>query len=244
MKNIKKIHIPILIALVFSIFSCTEDEIGTSLITNYPVFELNGEDVIFINKGDEYSDPGVVVTENGVEIEYSTSISSDFRNFSELDTNKPDIYRITYSAVNKDGFAGTASRTVIVTEQGNLIDNISGLYTSTVLRNGAGGAAYTDMEYVMIWKRDDGKYEMSDGIGLYYAVGRAYGNSYLARPVIITANDISSNDFSIPPFTVGTFGGVAEMTGLTADSVNKEVNYSTDWDAGYTFAVTLTQVEF
>lgn len=243
--NIKNIRILVAMALVFSIFSCnTEDEIGTTLITNYPVFELNGDDLIFINMGETFTDPGVVVTENEVEIEYTTSIVSDFKDLSAIDTNEPDIYHITYSAVNKDGFAGTATRTVIVTDQGNLVENISGLYTSTVVRNGATGPEYTDMEYIMIWKNNDGKYEMSDGIGGYYAIGRAYGNGYLARPVIITANNIPANDFTIPPFTVGTFGGVAEMSGLTVNPTDKTISYSTEWDSGYTFAVTLTQVQF
>jgi hypothetical protein len=170
-------------------------------------------------------------------------VTSEFNGLNAVDTNQPDIYHVTYSAVNQDGFAGTSTRTVIVAKQGNLIDDISGLYTSTVLRNGASGPQYTDMQYVLISKNEDGTYFLSDGIGLYYAVGRGYGNAYLA-PATIIANNISTNDFTVPTFTVGTFGGDVDINQITVDPNAKTISFSSVWDAGYTFAVTLTQVQF
>jgi len=99
------------------------------------------------------------------------------------------------------------------------------------------------MEYVLVWKNTDGTYQMSDGIGGYYNIGRGYGVGYAAGPVIITANEISTNDYApIPTFAVGAFGGVATMTGLTANPVDGTLSFSTDWDAGFTFDVTLTKV--
>ncbi|MCA0348293.1 MAG: DUF5012 domain-containing protein [Flavobacterium sp.] len=238
----KKIIITLFFLSTFLISCEKESTGGVSRVTNYPEFTLLGDDVIYVNKGNEYIDPGVIVTEGGVEIPYETTITGTFRGGTTLDTNVVDVYQIVYSATNQDGFSGSIARTVYVIENGDLTTNISGLYTSTVVRNGSSSAQYTNMEYILVWKKDNGTYEMSDGIGGYYAIGRGYGNAYTARPVIITANDIPSNSFTIPAFTVGTFGGVASMSGLTANSVNNTLSYTTIWDAGYTFVVTLTKV--
>lgn len=238
----KKLILIPLLALFF--VSCSDESTGdVSNVTNYPLFTVMGDDVIFVPKGTAYTDPGVVVTEGEDEIEYTTSVTGLYQHGSTLDTNVPDVYQVTYSATNVDGFSGSASRTVIVYEDSDLITSIAGLYTSTVVRNGASGAQYTDMEYVLIWKNPNGTYGMSDGIGGYYDLGRAYGAGYAAQPVVITANSIPGNDFDIPPFEVGTFGGVAEMSSLMAFPESNKVTFSTEWDAGYTFVVTLTKIQ-
>jgi len=232
-----------LVAGLLSI-SCSEDTTGdVSRITNYPQFTLLGDEVIYLQKGDEFIDPGVIVTEGGVEIPYTTSITGSYRGGTTLNTNVVDVYNIIYSAVNQDGFSGSISRTVIVYENSDLITSIAGLYKSTVVRNGASSAQYTNMEYVLVWKNDDGTYGMSDGIGGYYDLGRAYGSGYAAGPVTITAIDIPTNSFApIPSFGVGAFGGVAVMSGLTADPSTNKLSFSTTWDSGYTFVVTMTKV--
>lgn len=237
----------VLLSLVFLctfFVSCDSDTTSNvSRVTNYPIFTLLGDDVIYVQKGDEFIDPGVLVTEGGVEIPYQTTISGDYRGGTTLDTNVVDVYQVVYSAQNQDGFSGSASRTVIVYENSDLVSSISGLYLSKVVRNGVSSAQYTNMEYVLVWKNSNGTYEMSDGIGGYYNIGRGYGVGYAAGPVIITANDISTNNFApIPSFGVGAFGGNAVMSGLTADPANNKLSFSTVWDAGYTFNVTLTKV--
>jgi len=229
---------------VLFLVSCESDTTGNvSKVTNYPQFTLNGDAIIYVQKGDEFIDPGVIVTEGGVEIPYTTSVSGDYRGGTTLDTDIVDVYQIVYSAVNQDGFSGSISRTVIVYEDSDLITSISGLYKSTVVRNGVVSAQYANLKYVLVWKNTDGTYEMSDGIGGYYAIGRGYGTGYAARPVIITANDIATNNFApIPSFGVGAFGGTATMSGLTANPATNKLSFSTTWDAGYTFVVTMTKV--
>ncbi|MDI1257305.1 MAG: DUF5012 domain-containing protein [Flavobacterium sp.] len=238
----KKLFILPILALFFA--SCSDETTGdVSKVTNYPIFTVLGDDVIILTKGDPFTDPGVIVMEGENEIEYTTTISGDFRGGTSIDTNVADIYHITYSATNVDGFSGTAGRTVIVVDNGNLVNSISGLYTSTVVRNGVVSAQYTDMEYVIIWENANGTYEMSDGIGGYYAIGRGYGTGYAARPVVITANSIPANDFTVTNFGVGAFGGDAEMSGLTVNPIPGTITFSTAWDAGFTFNVTLKKVE-
>lgn len=237
----KLLIFPILALVMVSCSDSTTENL--SAVTYYPTFNVSGDDVIFIPKGETYTDPGVTVTEGDTEIEFETSITGLYRNGSTLDTNVPDVYQVTYSATNVDGFSGTAGRTVIVYEDGDLINSIAGLYTSTVVRNGATGAQYTNMEYVLVWSNPDGTYGISDGIGGYYDLGRSYGPGY-AAPAVITANSIPANDFVIPDFEVGTFGGVAVMSNLQAHPESGTLTFSTEWDSGYTFVVTLTKVEF
>jgi hypothetical protein len=150
---------------------------------------------------------------------------------------------VTYSAVNKDGFAGTASRRVVVYSDSDLVTDISGVYRATVVRNGVGGDQYTDMEFVLIWQEEDGTYTLSDGIGAYYSIGRAYGAAY-DSPASITAVNIATDTFEIPDFTVGSFGGVVEMLSFVANEDDQTIDFTSSWDSGYTFEVHLEQVEF
>lgn len=241
----KKIIIALLlVSSVFFIACDTAPETANvSKVTNYPNFTVNGDDIVYVQKGQPYVDAGVTVTENGVEIPYQVSVSGDYQGGNSIDTNIVDVYHVTYSAINQDGFAGSASRTVIVYEDSDLTSSIAGLYTSTVVRNGAGSAQYTDMEYILVWENANGTYSMSDGIGGYYAIGRAYGITYAAGPVTITANNVATNDYApIPSFGVGDFGGNAVMSGLTANPVANTLSYTTIWDSGFTFVVTMTKV--
>ena len=95
----------------------------------------------------------------------------------------------------------------------------------------------------MIWKTGADTYEISDAIGGYYAIGRAYGNDYMATGMSITANDISANDFTFgSPIGVGAFGGALTMDNMSVDAGAKTIDFQSSWDAGYKFVVTLTQV--
>lgn len=238
----KKVFLFLVVGLLT--VSCSEDSTGdVSRVTYYPELTLLGDEIIYVQKGGSYTDPGIIATEGGVEIPYETVISGDFRGGTTIDTNVVDVYHITYTAVNQDGFSGSVARTVIVYENSDLTTSIAGLYVSKVVRNGVTAAQYNNMKYVLVWKNTDGTYGMSDGIGGYYAIGRSYGVGYAAGPVTITANNIPTNNYApIPSFPVGAFGGVAVMSGLTADPANNKLSFTTTWDAGYTFVVTMTKV--
>lgn len=243
----KKIFLTLAIVLSgLTLFtSCdSTDTDNVSFTTNYPVFELIGDEIIVVNVGGTFEDPGVIATENSVEIPYTSSVKGLFQGGNAIDTNVSDIYTITYSATNQDGFIGTTTRTVIVSTNDDLTMGLAGLYTSTVTRNGVLTGQYTDMEYVLIWENTDGTYEISDGIGGYYDLGRGYGVGYAATGAIITVNDFATNDFSYSAFEVGGFGGACVMSSLTPNAANSTISFSTEWDAGYIFDVVLTQVQF
>lgn len=221
------------------------DTDNVSKVTNYPLITVLGDDPVFVSQGGLYEESGAIAIEGTNEIPYTTTIAGDYRDGTSVDTDIIDGYNVNYTATNVDGFKIAASRKVWVYNNGDLVNSIEGIYTSTVVRGGASSAQYTDMGYVLIWKNEDGTYEMSDGLGGYYNIGRDYGVTYAARPVIITANDIPSNDFSVPDFSVGDFGGNAVMTLLTVNPDSKTISFTSTWDgsANGTFEVTLTQVQ-
>lgn len=247
----KKIAYYIMGITVFltSLSSCDKEKSseGVSRVTNYPTFDIQGGDVMFHEEGTAFVDPGVTASEAGQDLDVATSTAGVFRSGSvaDVDGNTADHYVKSYSATNQDGFAGSVTRDVWVATTGDLVNSIEGVYTSTVVRNGSASAQYTDMKYILIWKNSDGTYGISDGIGGYYDIGRVYGYGYAASGFEITANDISANDFSFNnPQPVGAFGGAATMKDMVVDAGAKTVSFVTDWDAGYTFEVTLTQVQF
>ena len=223
--------------------SCSVDSTSdVSSVTNFAVITLGGPSEFLLHEGDPYVEPGATATENGNNVEVTTQSVGLFTGGS-LDVDTPDIYSLSYSAINSDGFASAAARTVIVAGLGDLVTDLSGLYTSTIVRNGVSGAQYTDIHYILIWKKANGDFQFSDGIGGYYMFGRGYGLNYAAQGATVTVN--GENDFTFgPTFGVGAFGGNADMTEMTTDSVAKTIDFTTEWDAGYTFVVHLEQVQF
>ncbi len=232
--------------------SCERDletEGITKKITYYPVFELEGEEEIVIHAGDDFTLPGAVAKEQGNEIPVTTTISGTYftGSVTAIDPMLADIYNINYSAVNQDGYSGSAARTVqVLPPPGDFVNSIEGVYTQTVVRTPGGGPAnadYTDVEYAYVAKIAPNKFQLSDGIGGYYEYGRGYGPTFAATGGTVTANNIGANDFTIgDTFSVGDFGGVAEITSFEVNPAAKTIKFTTVWDGGYTFEVTLKQV--
>ncbi|MFH1118448.1 MAG: BT_2262 family domain-containing protein [Bacteroidota bacterium] len=231
------------------LFACEKkhETDGLSTITNYPVFEMTGSDVVIVAKGTPFTDPGIKATSGGVEIEVEINVDGAFTGSTSASVNTDvcDKYVITYTAVNSDGFANSTFRTVWVCNTGDLTTNIEGLYTSTVLRGGVSSPQYTDMAYVLIWKTGDNTYKISDALGGYYSIGRVYGDAYAAIGGVITANNIPANDFSATTSVIPGFGNTVEITDMVVDAANKSISFMGVGNfANANFAVTLTQVQF
>jgi uncharacterized lipoprotein NlpE involved in copper resistance len=146
----KKIFI--YISIVASLIGCNNDleTEGLSRITYYPTFELTGGDFMLYTVGEPYTEPGIKVTEEGTDIPFTTTGS--------VDTSKPGFYQISYSAVNKDGFPGTATRTVVVLEENLPELDIEGAWTSNT--NAFSGASIG--QTLTITKVADGVYAATD----------------------------------------------------------------------------------
>lgn len=248
MKTINKIVFFFIALSMLGITSCEKkyDTEGLSEITNYPLFEMAGDALVLHKLGTPYVDGVVTANEAGVDIQVTVSVSGLFTGYSgtTVDSDTPDKYVITYSATNGDGYSGSVERTVWVADQGDLVGSIAGLYTATIVRNGVVDAQYADLEYILIWSLGNNEYALSDAIGGYYDMGRGYGDNYRAGGMTITANDIPGNSFSFGAAVgVGAFGGAAELQSMTVDASAGTINFVSDWDAGYVFDVTLTQVQ-
>ncbi len=96
--------------------SCESDtSADVSGVTNYAVFEY--EPVVVVPLGGNFT-PSAVALEGGAEIPV-TSVGS-------VDTNTVGVYTYTYSAVNSDGFAATASQTIVVHDPNIVGTDVSG----------------------------------------------------------------------------------------------------------------------
>jgi hypothetical protein len=80
--------------------------VGISKITHYVVLTLKGESLMTIIQGEGFTDPGITATESGSDVQYTTTGS--------VDANTAGFYTLTYSAVNRDGYSSSTSRTVVV----------------------------------------------------------------------------------------------------------------------------------
>lgn len=250
MKKMRNLFIILLMA-AGSLVSCTETETANvSAITNFPTFNMVGEDLLFIDQNSDWTDPGVTATEDGVEIPVTTSAVGTYNlsQGSEVDVNTADIYSILYSAENSDGFTGSTQRVVwVIPPSGDLVNSISGLYKANVQRapDFASTPQYSDMFYIFISKNDDNTYKISHAIGGYYDYGRGYGSGYAAKGAIITANDIPGNDFSVSQAVFPLWGNTADITGMKVNPASKSITFlgTTNFGNGE-FEVQLTQVEF
>ncbi|MCL7763694.1 DUF5012 domain-containing protein [Polaribacter sp. Z014] len=243
----KKISIYItLIAVALIANGCVEnDSYDISEVTNFAVFTLSGDQEVLLKNGTEYVEPGATALEAGQPVEVTTTMSAGLYRGLPFSKDVSDIYTVSYSAENKDGFLASSGRTIIIGDKGDLVTDLSGVYVSSVSRNGTTSDQYQNMEYVMIWKKSDGIYQISDGIGAWYELGRVLGTGYGAPGATIKVN--GPNDFSIEnkDFDVKTFGGDAEMLEFTVDAAAKTIDFKTDWrDGAYVFEVHLEQLQF
>jgi hypothetical protein len=99
----------------------TEDRVGGSRVTRFPTFTLNGTAYQSIVVGTTFTDPGATAKEGDTPLTVTTS--------GTVDATAVGVYTITYSATNKDGFPGTATRTVAVLPEPEVAGvDISGKY--------------------------------------------------------------------------------------------------------------------
>ncbi len=109
----------------FLVLSCSQDETGNvSKITYYPDVSINGNSFIVLNQGDPYTDQGALAFAGTEALDVTTTGS--------VNPSTTGVYKITYSAVNVDGFSASKTRTVIVISTAPSNINLSG----TWYRNG------------------------------------------------------------------------------------------------------------
>lgn len=219
--------------------SCTQTfDITPSDTTFLPDIQLEGDNFLDLSCTQSFGSFGAKAFEGGSEIELKIETVGNY--FGGTKVEGPDYYTIAYSALNKDGIPGSAFREVVKRPcTGDLVSDISGLYSSTVLRNGSTGPAYTDMKNIYIRKVGD-TYELSDAIGGYYDFGRGYGTHYASTGLVLTGSGTTYT--SAQTIGVGDFGGELTLKSFKVDPATKTIKFSTVWSFGYTFDVTLKQL--
>jgi hypothetical protein len=84
----------------------TESKVGSSRVTHFPTFTLNGEAYESIVVNSVYTDAGATAKEGSTNLPVTVTGS--------VNAAAVGVYEITYSASNSDGFAGTVTRVVAV----------------------------------------------------------------------------------------------------------------------------------
>lgn len=87
-------------------FDYAEGTVGSSRITNFPVFDFKGPTAVAVVKGGTFTDPGVTAKEGTTDLTVTINGS--------VNTAVPGVYKLEYSATNKDGFSANTARYVIV----------------------------------------------------------------------------------------------------------------------------------
>jgi hypothetical protein len=103
-----KKYLIILTAFVLCFASCKKETEGISKETSFPVLSRAGDEIIYLKKGEAFTDPGVTATEGDKDLEVKTS--------GTVDTNVAGVYTLTYSAINSDGYPGSTTRKVVVSD--------------------------------------------------------------------------------------------------------------------------------
>jgi len=103
-------------------FDYPEGYVGISKITVFPVLTMKGDKYVAVAKGATYTDAGATAVAGTSTIEVKTT--------GLPNTATAGVYLITYSATNSDGFAATATRSVVVydTKADAVANDFSGNY--------------------------------------------------------------------------------------------------------------------
>lgn len=104
--------------------SCEESTDGVSKVTAYANMSLNGDALVVLTQGETYTEQGAEAEADGKVLEVKID--------GTVDTNKPTMYKISYSAINSDGFPAYLTRTVVVLSNKPSTINLAGTFT----RNG------------------------------------------------------------------------------------------------------------
>lgn len=125
----KKIILTIIFTIGF-LYSCESDSTSNvSKVTYYPQIELNGDALIVLTQGNTYTEQGGKALEGETEIDLEIS--------GTVNTSVPNVYKVTYSAVNVDGFSATKTRTIVVLSSAPSTINLEGTFArnSTNINN-------------------------------------------------------------------------------------------------------------
>lgn len=193
----KKILFNILICSGLLALASCEKKVTTedpSTITYYVQFEMNGDKTMYVPLNSTFTDPGVVATENGVDVNDKVKVSIVDASGAAVDaisTDGPGMYTMTYSAINSDGFSASSSRTVFVYDP-TVTMSMAGTYNADMTLSLYGTKGKTFADYapsygftnectgITFTELCPGFYYCNDILGGWYDQIRGFGVSYNA----------------------------------------------------------------
>lgn len=116
-----RISAPYLLGMIMLLASCeSTDTANVSFVTTYPVIELEGDEIMVLGLGSDYTEPGAVATVGEEEIALETE--------GTVDPDTPGVYPVNYTASNSDGYSRTATRQVVIYDPETDAVDLSGSY--------------------------------------------------------------------------------------------------------------------
>jgi len=233
----KKIIYSLFVCLTLLLVSCSDKtSFDDSKITYYVTFAISGDQTMLVPVGTKYVDPGVKATEG------TKDVTSAMKTTGTVDPNAIGLYPVTYSAINADGFASSAIRTVIVYDP-TVKTDISGKYllaTGSYRLNLTSGAHTAFSGYsVTIDYIAPGIFHVSDFFAGYYEFRAKYGSAYAMTGYIKLNPD---NSIGLLSSKVASWGD--SLNSLANASFNPStgtIHYEATYANAYTWILDLTK---
>jgi hypothetical protein len=218
---------------VFGLTSCNDDNdhLTDSRITYYVNLDMQGDAFVEVPLGTTYTDAGCLATENGEDVTSHIIVDG----LDDIDVNTAGLYTVTYSAVNKDGFPASVSRTVAVCDP-SITTDISGSWVAQAgTQRVYGGQTVTPFSdfAITIRKAAPGIFYVSDLFAGYYDQRAGYGSSYACRGYLQLTAD---NQLVCLSSSVAGWGDSLD-DGSFSGSYDPETETLT-WDEGYAGSMT------
>jgi len=173
----------ILISLLFvSLFACKKgDSFDVSKVTTFATFEF--EPTVILAKGSSYN-PTVVAKEGEKSIPTNQ--------IGTVDVNSVGVYEIVFSATNTEGYDGTATQTVIVYDPAAPDIDLSGNYSSSIVRTEADGSTPRNRSAeTNITKIANGVFYVDCLLGGFYSIAGGIGPTASMTGYISLESDLT-----------------------------------------------------
>ena len=218
----------LVISVIIGLTGCDEETTdGFTSVTYYAALEMQGDETVYVNLGDNYEDAGCTAVMQGEDVTDQIIVESN------VNTSVGGEYTINYNISNVDGFSSSASRTVYVFDTTpSVISN--GFYTvqdgtNRIYTDDDGVATKTDFSgyMLLIYQVSPGVFSISDFIGGYYAQFKDYGSDYA-----MTGTFQLNEDNTITPLSSLVPGWGDSLDYLKDSSVDPSTGEIT-YDLGY-----------
>lgn len=192
-----------LLGIILSLASCeSTDTANVSFVTTYPTITLEGDQIMVVPLGTDYTEPGVVgkVGDDAVEVDTEGTVNS----------STPGVYPINYSAINEDGFSRTETRQVVVYDPATDAVDLSGSYVRA-----ATGVTVT------VTKIGPSTYHINDAGGL--------GEIFLDVTFVHTQGDELVVPRQVAPSSGISVGSIPGTGTITADGFQWQLDASSTY---------------